>query len=485
MTEAIENLDARDLQRIRAVMDGVVEKTSAREEDCVYRGEPQCNPIVSSGLYRKCSDAGNERFDIGRVEKQIIGDARSYTALTEDVEILAEIQHYGGATNLIDFTGDYLVALFFACAGRPGSDGRVVLHWPDPETLVTPKQTNNRIISQKSVFVRPQRGFILPNTRENTISVPAGLKDKILHYLDRYHDISRRTVFNDIHGFIRHQDPSLGDYARAFRDVHGTRKPERKVDLKNILDGKPIFSVRIITRYHVDNPRGIVNEEQIGSELEIDSFEGETGTHYCFSEELKSIGSMEFLTDLVDAKINGASLHEALCMRGAACLSQGETDSAIRDFDRALSINSDSPGAYHGRGNVYLLRENFDRGIADLNEALRLDPGLVEARIDRGNAHRQNGGLAYAIEDFDAVLGTNERSARQQRTEHPQGHFYRGIARCVLEDWRRATFDFEVARTHGILIATSFRNICSGTAGFENKHAVSMPCNVATMLHMP
>ena len=36
-----------------------------------------------------------------------------------DFEILTELQHYGGKTNLIDFTTDYLIALFFACDGSP------------------------------------------------------------------------------------------------------------------------------------------------------------------------------------------------------------------------------------------------------------------------------------------------------------------------------------------------------------------------------
>ena len=42
---------------------------------------------------------------------------------TKDFEILTEIQHYGGKTNLIDFTMDYFIALFFACDGRYDEDG--------------------------------------------------------------------------------------------------------------------------------------------------------------------------------------------------------------------------------------------------------------------------------------------------------------------------------------------------------------------------
>ncbi len=71
------------------------------------------------------------------------------------MEILTEIQHFGGATNLIDFTDDYLIALFFASVKGDGKDGRVVLHWPETDTLVRPKQTINRVVFQKSVFVRP------------------------------------------------------------------------------------------------------------------------------------------------------------------------------------------------------------------------------------------------------------------------------------------------------------------------------------------
>ena len=89
----------------------------------------------------------------------MVENARQYTTLTNDDEILAEIQHFGGATNLIDFTDDYLIALLFACVGSQGQDGRLVLHWPETDTVVRPKQTINRVVFQKSVFVRPRRGL--------------------------------------------------------------------------------------------------------------------------------------------------------------------------------------------------------------------------------------------------------------------------------------------------------------------------------------
>ena len=51
----------------------------------------------------------------------------------ENLEILTKIQHYGGSTNLIDFTKDYFVALFFACNSSLDKDGRLI--WLDSKRI--------------------------------------------------------------------------------------------------------------------------------------------------------------------------------------------------------------------------------------------------------------------------------------------------------------------------------------------------------------
>ena len=44
-----------------------------------------------------------------------------------DLSIFTQLQHYESQTNLIDFTTDFHIALFFACDGQPGENGRVIL----------------------------------------------------------------------------------------------------------------------------------------------------------------------------------------------------------------------------------------------------------------------------------------------------------------------------------------------------------------------
>ena len=193
----------------------------------LYRGEPEHYPEdpyygkVSSKLYRdflerEDFDVEAEHFDIEVVQEAMLSAARRFFRKTvQDFEILAEIQHYGGKTNLIDFTTDYLIALFMVCDREEslGKDGRIILQEKeliDPY-IEEPYEPVNRVIAQKSIFVRHPDGFILPN-EDDVINIPANLKKPIREHLERYHGVSAETVYNDLHGFIKNQDAHLETY---------------------------------------------------------------------------------------------------------------------------------------------------------------------------------------------------------------------------------------------------------------------------------
>ena len=258
--------EAEEIDRIHGLMGDTLRKASAREGRCLFRGEPECYPIVSTGLCRACPESKDEMFDIGRMEREIVERARDYTTLEDYKEILAEIQHFGGATNLLDFTDDYLIALFFAGSQSPTADGRVVLHWPDSKTVIRPKQTNHRVVFQKSVFVWPQRGFIVPDPVEETVVVPHDIKAGMLTFLERFHGISERSVYNDIHGYIRHQNPSRSQYATEFRE--GLGKPDYGAgsDVGECLAAGVEKVERVSARYYM-HQRGMEYADGLRSEF--------------------------------------------------------------------------------------------------------------------------------------------------------------------------------------------------------------------------
>ena len=114
------------LQDVLAVISELARKSAGG--DFLYRGERESYPKVSSGLYRKYSSIVDMGLDIESVQREMLQNAKRFIRHTEeeDDDILDQLQHYGYSTNLIDFTTDYHIALFFACDGEAKEEGRVI-----------------------------------------------------------------------------------------------------------------------------------------------------------------------------------------------------------------------------------------------------------------------------------------------------------------------------------------------------------------------
>ena len=183
--------------------------------DYLFRGEPKHHCKVSSTLYREyeriIQDADLEGelsdFNIENIESEILKQVKEFIPRSEhaqDFSIFTQLQHYESQTNLIDFTTDFNIALFFACDGQPSKNGRVILQKSKPLPIKQPSGVEHRIFAQKSVFVQPERGYIEQNkSKYKVVDIPAYLKEDILRYLRNTHGIATETVYNDIHGYIR------------------------------------------------------------------------------------------------------------------------------------------------------------------------------------------------------------------------------------------------------------------------------------------
>ena len=195
----------------------------------------KCPPNLYRYYHLEEKDAGGtqgDSFDALNIEGDTVKSAkRHFSPTTSNIEVLTQLQHYGGKTTLIDFTRNIYVALFFACEENPGAeeakggDGRIVcLDLKDIEPReeidygkkedckkdgwIVPVGKNPRVVFQSSVFVHAPRGYITSGYK--TIVVKRKLKNKFLVYLDQYFDINKESIYNDIHGFIKHYRP--GDY---------------------------------------------------------------------------------------------------------------------------------------------------------------------------------------------------------------------------------------------------------------------------------
>ena len=97
--------------------------------------------------------------------------------------------------------------------------------------------------------------------------------------------------------------------------------------------------------------------------------------------------------------------------RGKAYNHKGDYDRAIADFDEAIRLDPKYVFAYNNRGNAYRYRDDYDGAIVDYDEAIRLDPKYETGYNNRGNAYYHKGDYDRAIADFDEAIRLDPKSA--------------------------------------------------------------------------
>ena len=193
-------------EKARDLINDLMMIASTVQSELIYRGEAECYPSVSSGLYRECAKESRE-VNVKKTDDKQLEEAKQYVKDCDIDAIRAMLQHLGGKTNAIDFTKDLNIALFFACNSSPGEDGRVIFlrnEGKDYYTVQPVVQPSNMADAQKSVFVISDEGYI-KDKDYHIYPIPRRLKPSILTYLRKLYGISSPTVYNDLSGFIRQQ----------------------------------------------------------------------------------------------------------------------------------------------------------------------------------------------------------------------------------------------------------------------------------------
>lgn len=158
-----------------------------------------------------------------------------------ELEILAEIQHRGGASCLVDFSKNFLISLWFACNNDDHDFGYLFCYnvnndallddnisylnkdrWTYPiENLLQytrktsqysdgekfrfwlwkPANINGRIARQDSIFVFGLEKFFAKDHYVGIITIPPQWKRDIVSALKNYFGITSETVFPDVDGY--------------------------------------------------------------------------------------------------------------------------------------------------------------------------------------------------------------------------------------------------------------------------------------------
>ena len=111
-------------------------------------------------------------------------------------------------------------------------------------------------------------------------------------------------------------------------------------------------------------------------------------------------------TRLISSKtLRGGELAQAYLSRGLIYIRfKADWDRAIADYDEALKLNPKIAGAYTGRAAANLRKGNIDRALPDLNEGLRLDPKSPGVRNVFGYYYNKKGDHERALTEVNEAL---------------------------------------------------------------------------------
>jgi tetratricopeptide (TPR) repeat protein len=125
------------------------------------------------------------------------------------------------------------------------------------------------------------------------------------------------------------------------------------------------------------------------------------------------LGSIKFDRDVPVLNFFVAELSDYMIYinRGAAYLSKGDHDRALKDFNHAIKLRPNQPLTYANRATVYFAKQDYDHALDDLNQVIKLQPDFALAYWKRGGVYYLKGDYDRALADLNQAIKLQPNSA--------------------------------------------------------------------------
>ena len=130
-------------------------------------------------------------------------------------------------------------------------------------------------------------------------------------------------------------------------------------------------------------------------------------------------------------------------------------------FSQQIQANPHDPFAFLMRGMVRYENDDVDRGFADVEEAIRLDPKYVAALVERAYLWQCRNRLDLALADVNHAI--------QLDSQNSYAYVERGVFEFGMKEYGKALRDFEHAIRLGSRAAVA--HLCKGMIHLERGEA--------------
>ncbi len=117
-------------------------------------------------------------------------------------------------------------------------------------------------------------------------------------------------------------------------------------------------------------------------------------------------------------------------------LNKGEYDRAIADYDQAICLDPKYVAAFCNRGAAYQGKSEHDHAFADCDQAIKLDPKCANTYVSRAIAYNDRGDFDRAIADYDQAIRLDPKDTSVYGNRG-NAYYYKGDYDCAVADYEQ------------------------------------------------
>jgi len=147
-----------------------------------------------------------------------------------------------------------------------------------------------------------------------------------------------------------------------------------------------------------------------------ESFSAEQISLFGKCEKSLPVTQIQECSAAIDSKLfQGVQLAGLHVNRANAYDANGDRDSALKDYNRAVELAPDNASIYYNRGVLLVSQKDYDSALKDYDTAIRLNPASVVALYNRGRIFEFKNDFAHAQADFSEAIRLASKAANVYR----------------------------------------------------------------------